>query len=296
MRLRILHSVARQIKYKLDLDRTSLSPLDCLSLSFFLFSVVSSDYKKVDVDLYDCHIGDQGVNCLTKYLSSNIDHGGKVALDLNSNNIHEEGASYIAKMLCSSNIVEHLYLYSNPIGDTGVFFISDAVRETTSLKTLNMSNCDITLQGAEELSRAIAQSSSLEKLDIVYNEGVGNKGIRHIAEALEHNKQLKELWINYCGITNKGAAYLASALSVNNTLKMLYMGDAGRNLTEDGLSKFTQTLSHNTGLIKLVVPRNLLSITKRYEQKLNETREKVGLTPIEIKGEWLLCCLHEVGG
>ena len=283
--------VAEQLEYKVDLDDTSLSPLDCLSLSFFLFSVVSSDCKEVDVRLWRSHIGDLGVNCLTKYLSSNIDHGGKVTLNLLYNNIHEEGASYIAKMLCSSNIVEHLYLSNNPIGDTGASFISNTVRETTSLKTLSMCDCGITSQGAEELSRALAQNSSLEKLDIGWNDGVGGEGIRHIAEALEHNKQLKELWIGWCGVTDKGAAYLASALSVNNTLKMLHMGDGGGELTEDGLSKLTQTLSHNTGLIKLVVPLHLSSITKHYKQKLNETREKVGLPPIEIKGEWLLCLL-----
>ena len=397
--------VAEQLEYKLNLTNASLSPLDCLSLSFFLFSVVRGDCKEVYVRLFQCHIGDLGVNCLTKYLGSNIDHGGKVALDLYKNNIHEEGASYIAKMLCSSNIVEHLYLWCNPIGDTGASFVSNAVRETTSLKTLNMSSCgitsqgaeelskalaqisslekldissnrgvgdqgirhiaealehnkqlkvalnlnenniheegasniakmlcssnivehlylssnpigdtgasfisnalrkttslktlnmyecDITSQGAEELSTALAQNSSLEKLDFGFNGGVGDEGIRHIAEALEHNKQLKELWIGECGLTDKGAAYLASALSVNNTLKMLHMGDPEGKLTEDGLSKLTQTLSHNTGLIELVVPDDLTSITKHYGQKLNETREKVGLSPIEIRGEWLLCCL-----
>ena len=398
--------VAEQLEYKLNLEDTSLSPLDCLSLSFFLFSVVSSDCKEVYVCLSQCHIDDLGVNCLTKYLSSNIDHGGKVALILNmndihaegasyiarmlcssnivehlclsdnpigdtgasfisnavrettslktlimcncgitsqgaeelsralaqnssletldirwnkgigdegirhiaealehnkqlkldlylgDNNIHEEGASYIAKMLCSSSIVEHLYLSHNPIGDTGASFISNAVRETTSLKTLNMCDCGITSQGAEELSRALAQNSSLEKLDIGLNGGVGDEGIRHIAEALEHNKQLKELWIGMCEVTHKGAAYLASALSVNNTLKMLYMGDPVGKLTEDGLSKLTQALSHNTGLIKLVVPDNLSSsLITKHERKLNETRKKVGLPPIEIEREWLLCLL-----
>ena len=281
--------VAEQLEYKLFLLDTSLSPLDCLSLSFFLFSVVSSNCKEVYFDLGICHIGDLGVNCLTKYLSSNIHHGGKVALNLSNNDIHEEGVSYIAKMLCSSNIVEHLYLSTNPIGDTGASFISNAVRETTSLKTLNVYGCGITSQGAEELSRALAQNSSLEKLDIGGNKGVGNEGIRHIAEALEHNKQLKELWIGRCGMTDKGAAYLASALSVNNTLKMLHMGDGRGKLAEDGLSKLTQALSHNTGLIALAVPWNFKSITKHYKQKLNETREKVGLPPIEITSEWLLC-------
>ena len=283
--------VAVQLKYKLRFLDTSLSPLACLSLSFYLFSVVNSDCKEVYVRLRDSNIDDLSLNSLTKYLCSNIDHGGKVALNLNGSRIHAEGASYIAKMLCSSNIVEHLYLSYNPIGDTGASFISNAVRETTSLKSLDLFKCGITSHGAKELSIALAQNSSLEKLDIGSNDRIGDEGIRHIAEALEHNKQLKELWIGKCGMTDKGAAYLASAFSVNNTLKVLRIGNPGGNLTENGLSKLAKTLSHNTGLIKLVIPNNLLSITEHYEQKLNETREKVGLSPIEIESEWLLCLL-----
>ena len=106
-------------------------------------------------------------------------------------------------------------------------------------------------KGAEQLLIALAQNSSLEKLDIGCNELVGDEGIRHIAEALKLNKQLKEFWIGKCGMTDKGADYLASALSVNNTLKMLHMGDVSEEVTQGGLSKLTQSLSHNTGLRKL---------------------------------------------
>ena len=274
--------VAEQLEYELDLSNTSLSPLDCLSLGFFLFSVVTSDCKEVYVDFDKCHIGDLGVNSVTKYLSSKMDHGGKVDLELRDNNISEEGASYIAKIACT---VEHLYLSNNPIGDTGASFISNAMRETTSLRTLGMCDCGITSQGAEELSRALAQNSSLKKLNIGANYLVGDEGIRHIAEALEHNKQLKELWIGNCGVTDKGAAYLASALSVNNTLSVLHMGNPRRNVTANGLSKLTRSLSHNTGLIKLIVPQSLSSITQRYKKKLNKARVKAGLLPIEIRGE-----------
>ena len=285
--------IAEQLSYQPRLDNTSLSPLDCLSLSFFLFSIVSNYWKYekyhafIYVSLRGCNVGNVGVNCLTKYLIGKINHCLDVTLILSDNNIHEEGASYIAKMLCSNNI-EHLILFGNPIGDTGASFISNAVRETTSLKSLDMFNCGITSQGAEELSRALAQNSSLEKLDIGCNEGVGDEGIKHIAEALKNNKQLKELHISDCGMADKGAAYLASALSVNNSVKLL---DMRGKLTKSGLSKLTRALSHNTGLIKLAVSDDLSSITKHYEQKLNETREKVGLPPIEIEGEWLLCLL-----
>ena len=223
--------------------------------------------------------------CLTRYLSRNIGHGRKAALNLGCNYIHEAGASYIAEMLYSGNIIEHLYLQYNLIGDTGASLIFNAMRVSALLKTLDMYSCGITSKGVEHLSIALAQNCSLETLDIGGNRQVGDEGISHIAEALKQNKQLKELWIGGCGMTDKGADYLASALSVNNTLKMLHLGESSSGLKEDGLSKLMQSLSHNTGIRKLVIPYYLSFISGHWKEQLNQARIKIGISPIEIESE-----------
>ena len=129
--------------------------------------------------------------CLAKYLHSDIDHVSKVAINLLNNDIHEEGASHniITRILY---FIQHLYLSYNPIGDTGASLISEAIRDTITLKTLILHDCGITSRGAEDLSRALAQNSSLEKLDIS-DTNLGDEGIIRIAEALKQNTQLKEL-------------------------------------------------------------------------------------------------------
>ena len=266
--------VAERLKYNLDLESTSLSPLDCLSISFFLSSVTG---KEISVNLWECSIGDFGAKCLTKYLGSDVDHVSKVAIDLSNNDIHEEGASYNARI--------HLYSSDNPIGDTGASLISEAVRDTIMLKTLIIRRCGITSRGAEDLSRALAKNSSLEKLDINDNK-LGDEGISHVAEALKQNTQLKELWIGDCGMTDKGAASLASALSVNNSLKMLHMGgwDKGA-LTEDGLSTIAQSLANKAEFVKLTISFEFGSaLALQLKQEVNETRTKTGLPPIEVEG------------
>jgi ribonuclease inhibitor len=177
------------------------------------------------------------------------------------------------------------------MGDTGASLISEAVRETATLKTLILYNCDITSRGAEDLSRALAQNSSLEKLDIGVNN-LGDEGISHIAEALKQNKQLKELWIGECGMTDKGAASLASALTINNSLKRLHVGGRKRALTEDGLSTIAHSVRNKSLFMKLAITSDFGYITANdLSKEVNEARERNGLPPIEIEGEYTVCCV-----
>ena len=267
--------VAERLEYKLDLSDTSLSPLDCLSISFFLSSVAG---KEISANLRGCSIGDLGAKCLAKYLGSDV--MSKVTIDLSDNEIHEEGASHIARMLY---FVEHLYWSDKSIGDTGASLISEAVRDTATLKTLILYECGITSRGAEDLSRALAQNSSLEKLDIGKNN-LGDEGISHVAEALKQNTQLKELWIGLCGMTDKGAASLASALSVNNFLNVLRIDGRKGPLTEYGLTTITQSVTNNTEFKILAIPYQFGTIEVfRLEQQVNGSRIKKGLSPIEVK-------------
>ena len=210
-----------------------------------------------------------------------------MTIDLFVNEIHEEGALYIARMFY---FIEHLYLSCNPIGDTGASLISEALRETATLKTLNLYHCAITLRGAEDLSRALTQNNSLEKLDISDNN-LGNEGISHVAEALKQNKQLKELWIGDCRMTDKGAASLASALTINNSLKMLHIGGFKGTLTNDGVSTIAYLLANNSVFVKLAVPDIFRSTAAQLSQEVNEARKRNGLPPIEIQCEYTTCCM-----
>ena len=287
--------VAEKLNYELSFCNSSLSPLDCLAISFFLSSV--SD-KEISVNLWECRIGDVGAKCLTKYLCSDVDHLSKVIVHLGDNEIHEEGASYIAKLLY---FIEHLYLSSDPFEDAGVSLISEAVRGTVTLKTLSMYKCGVTSKGAEDLSRALANNNSVEKLDIGGNY-IGDEGIWHVAEALKHNTQLKELWISDCGMTDQGAASLASALKVNKSLKMLHIGGGvergvhlymcdrvERALTEDGVSTIALSLANKIDFAKLAIPYHLNPTTIR--QDVNKERIKNGFPLIEIEGKYCKGCV-----
>ena len=279
--------VAERLEYKLDLSGTSLSPLDCLSVSFF-FSSLSG--KETNVRLYLCSIGDLGAKCLSKYLHANLDYISKMTIDFTDNEIHEEGALHIARMLY---YIRHLYLSCNPIGDTGASSISEAVRETATLKSLILSNCGITSRGAEDLSGALAQNSSLEKFDISLNS-IGDKGVSHVAEVLKQNKQLKELWIGGGVMTDKGAASLASALTANNSLKMLHISGNKGALTEAGFSTIAYSLANKSMFVKLAIPGVITAY--RLSREVNKAKKRNGLPPIEIEGESTVYCMDVIPG
>ena len=147
---------------------------------FFPYSPI----RNLSVNLQRCRIDDLCAKFLTKYLSSDVHHACNVAIDLHDGNLDQKDTLHIAKILY---FIEHLYLSDNPIGDTGASSISEAVRETATLKTLILNNCGIISRGAEDLSRALAQNCSLEKLDISWNS-IGDEGISYVAEALKQNK------------------------------------------------------------------------------------------------------------
>ena len=271
--------VAERLQYRLDLSETSLSPLDCLSVSFFLSSLSGKEFA---FSLRRCYIGDLGAKCLTTFLHRNVYYASNVAVDLCDNNLSQKDALHIARML---SFIEHLYLSSNPIGDTGASLIFKAVRETATLKILSLNNCGITSRGAEDISRTLSRNSTLEKFDIGMNYLMGDDGISLVAEALKQNKQLKELWIGDCGMTDKGAASLASALTVNNSLRMLNIGGVKGAQTEDGLSTIAHSLHNKSMFVKLAIPLNFGStIADCLSQEVNEVRKKNGLPPIEIEG------------
>jgi hypothetical protein len=95
--------VAERLEYELNLSDTLLRPRDCLSISLFISSIAG---KEISVNLSQCQIGDLGAKYLIEYLSVSI-RTGLVTINLKGNDIHDEGASHVAKILYS---IEYLHL------------------------------------------------------------------------------------------------------------------------------------------------------------------------------------------
>ena len=104
--------VQEQLWKKLDLRDTSLTPVDCLALGYFIstISLTTTTDKELTVDLRNCSLGDVGIKNLmhsifTRHANPHSTVNTHFKIDLDYNDIHEEGASHIADMMNNASII-----------------------------------------------------------------------------------------------------------------------------------------------------------------------------------------------
>ena len=203
--LSLCQFVTEQLGNVLHLSGTSLTPVDSIAIGYFLssVSVTTSNAKKFNVYLDSCSLGDAGTKSLMQSICSSIDPHSTVnthfnIMQLERNEIHEEGASHIAELLNSTSIVSELWLNDNLIGDKGLQTIFDALKQNKSLKYLNVSDCGMTDTGVASLADALHTNNTLESLHINHNEAITDNGLTCLVEAVSKHSRLKSLGIPGC--------------------------------------------------------------------------------------------------
>ena len=207
----LCHFVIEQLKNLLDLSSTSLTPVDCLALGYFISTVnVPLDTSSpcvIRVNIGSCSLGDTGIKSLMRNISKNSGSQGTVNTHvkvlLGFNDIHEEGASYIADVLSSTSILNTVELYSNPIGDKGLQKIFHALKQNKTLKSLSIANCGMSDSGIASLADALSINNTLERLYIDDNGEITDKGLTCLIEVLSRSSGLVKLWISECFVTDK---------------------------------------------------------------------------------------------
>ena len=190
--------VTQQLRNELDLGYTSVTPVESIAIGYFLssVSVTTCNTKVFVVNLCNCSLGDASTKSLMQTICRSVDPHSTVNTHLNLwlgwNEIHEEGASYIAEALSSTNIVSTLLLPGNPIGDKGLQTIFDSLK---TLKHLSVSDCGMTDAGVASLADALHTNNTLVKLFILDNGAITENGLTVLAGALSKHCRLKELCI-----------------------------------------------------------------------------------------------------
>ncbi len=258
--LSLCRFVAKQLRGKLDLSRTTLSPLDCLSLGYFLSCVCATTSGEFTLSLRNCSLDDHCCKFLMRGLSRcptpNAKAAGHLNMTLLNNSIHEEGANYIAQVLKHSSIVQRLELGGGcSIGESGLKFIVKALITNSSLVELVLYDCSlkITEESGPVLRDMLQRNSTLEVLWLSYNDQVSDTGGFFIAEGLKQNSSLRVLDLRWCGIGDKGVKSLGDVLVENDSLKELYLYN-NDGITKRGHSVLTECLKTNSGLVRIGLP------------------------------------------
>ena len=108
----------------------------------------------------------------------------------------------------------------NDLGDAGATILCDALRESkvTKVQELDLSENDISLDGAKAVAAMAAVVASVTSLSLARND-LGDDGAEALSIGLKENKSIKTLDLSGRGygdglIGPRGATALASAIAV----------------------------------------------------------------------------------
>ncbi|XP_032689168.1 protein Cep78 homolog [Odontomachus brunneus] len=159
--------------------------------------------------------------------------------------------------LSSTQTLHHLSLRRCYIGDDGCKLICRTIADTRSVKSLNLSHCDLTSSSGGAIASALSRQKmslyhdawkqslryrepnfeamwGLRRLTLNDNPQLGNCAVRELIEAIRDSLWLKALDLQHCGLTDQIDPDLLELLNQNNTLAVL---DVRRNVNlNEGLA------------------------------------------------------------
>jgi hypothetical protein len=174
-------------------------------------------------------------------------------LDLSSNRISDDGATYLAKALRVNSRVTALNLRDNLIGSRGFTSLFLAVsKEKAVLEKLNMYSNEVS-KVRVRVSKALSSNTTLTELNLGMN-WLHLKSCISLAKGLQGNTVLRSLNLEWNSLQDMGVVELAKSLSVNTTLHSLNLNEGTCGI--EGANALATTLLNNTTLTFLDVRNN----------------------------------------
>ncbi|XP_064391065.1 NACHT, LRR and PYD domains-containing protein 12-like [Halichondria panicea] len=259
--------VADLLNHNLDLNYTTMNPIDCLSVGYFA-SVCSNSSNGFTLSLGSCSISDQGCKFLARGLSKCP----------SSNNDIPTAGIHIAQIIENTSSISKLDLSNNALGNNGLSTLCEALSTNTSLKSLHLGNCSLTISddNGAALYQLLDTNNSLEYLNLSFNTVTS---CHHIAAALAVNKTLRTLDLSSCELTDQSIEEISTGLI--KKIETLYIWDD--SITEDGMKTLARHLpTHYSELTQLYIPGHLGFCIKTVFRDTNKERKRNGLPEIDV--------------
>ena len=185
------------------------------------------------IDLSYCSLTDSDMSIIVKKIFPS-DRNDRI-LDLSGNRFTSQGAAVLATHLIKCPSLKMLDLSFNRLSDAGIRPLADLLSRNPplSLRKLFLNKNGISNDGARCLANLLQTNQTLEELWLSDNE-IGNAGVQHLAHVLAYcNKSLKVLVLSSnIFITDSSINSIVKALTYNQTLEKLFLRDC--NFTEKG--------------------------------------------------------------
>ena len=210
------------------LSLTTLLSNDMECLSLFLTS--SSNKQWEELNLYNCHIQDKGLNILCRILrhSSDVIINQLVLMD---NGLTAQSSSLISELSVNCRVRILRIDGNHTIGeDQQLYYI--LTDPFTTLEVLYMWHTELSSQGAIHLFNAVKDNNTLKKLKIDGNS-ITDDACDVITTALEKNSCLVTLSMNHNPLSSEAIINIVRCLEVNKTLQLLGLPDCPQGVQEN---------------------------------------------------------------
>ncbi|XP_020624782.1 centrosomal protein of 78 kDa-like isoform X2 [Orbicella faveolata] len=190
--------------------------------------------------------------------------------------LRERDLTCLAKGIAKNKTLQHLSLEFCQIGDSGVEILCNAIKNNTSLMTVNFSGCSLTWRGADTLAKVIRHQATrrhsvawqdslryrrpdldrmpgLRRITICKNPLINDHGAELIAEALKDDLWVKALDMQQCGISTVGAMAFQPVLKFNSTVSVLDLR-VNPLIEREVFGSLMEQLMINTGESELEYP------------------------------------------
>ena len=213
-------------------------------------------------------------------------------LNINKNQITEEAGEAIASVILHNTKLEELHLSDNNLED-GMLKAAKDLKHISSLRSLDLSNNNISKEVADELALAISVNKQLEEMQL-YNSNLTSSATV-ILQSLSTISTLKFLNISKNQITEEAGEAIASVILHNTRMEEFYVND--NNLGE-GTLYVAKALQQITSLKSLGLGNN--NITKEATNELalainsNKLLENIWLYNTDLKSSSVLHSLSTI--
>jgi len=164
---------------------------------------------------------------------------------------HEDPAITMKMYLAGNNKL----IQAGRLGDNDCAALHKTLSNNIFVTSLDLRYNHITDEGVEHIANLIRETSTLKEINLMNND-FGEEGARHLAQALLNNETVTSLRVNGNKFGNRGGMEFAGMLQVNTVLEHLDLGET--DLTTESLIALATVLNYNTTLKSINVNRPLL--------------------------------------
>ena len=219
----------------------SHNQLDIESIGSLIEGLARNKYLKTLLIPY-CYLGSTGWLIFMAFLSSpscSLEN-----IEIHDENINDQCAATLGNSLAVNEVMKSLQIYCRHITPTGWrHFFKFLQSPTTTLVDLTLNSPDINDEVAIYMFSALANNTSLKKLEMSYSNGITSIGwVECLRQLIGSKSALGDIIIDGCNIDDEGAAMLVHLISKHmRTVTNLGLYN-NTNITAEGWRLFDEVL------------------------------------------------------